>query len=246
MKLPCKAVMIRPRFTGERRRFSHHSWRRSPFVRVVAEKARYFAYIKPRSQPTVHRLLHSLFESDLRRLNDTLTPSPLNGKYWVWGGLLLGWAREGQVLMHDDTDADFAVLDEDWETLERAVPLLERAGFRGHRRFRDPNGVVTELVVIRHGTRFEFFRMRRVGDLFHYSVYGDYLGEPVEAVQSVPVDSFEPFSFLGRTWMKVEHHERELEYLYGEWQIPVKEWSYIAPKHYDVERRPWVVKTSMW
>lgn len=206
----------------------------------------YLTYFNARRVPGLHKLLHWLFEVDLRRLNDALAPSPLSGKYWVWSGLLLGWAREGQVLMHDDMDADFCVLEDDWEEFERAVPFLERAGFRGHQRFRDVNGTVTEVVLMRHGARFEFYRMRRVGETLHYSVFGHYLGQPLEVVQSVPLDTLEPFSFLGRKWMKVEHHERELEHLYGQWQVPVKEWSYIAPKDYDVERRPWVVQTSEW
>ncbi len=223
-------------------RSAYRSWRRRP----LAVKIEYLVYWKARHVPGVRSLLHRLFEADLRRLNDTLASSPLGGKYWVWGGLLLGWAREGGVLAHDDMDADFGVLSDDWDRLEDAIPSLERAGFRGHLRFRDPSGVTTVLVMVRHGARFEFYHIRRRAQRLLFSVYGTYLGEPVEVVQFVPDDTLEPFSFLGRNWLKVTHHEREFEHLYGQWRIPNKNWSYLAPKHYEIERKPWVAATSKW
>ena len=48
-----------------------------------------------------------LFEKNLVLLNDVLQSTPLAGRLWVLGGVLIGWAREGRVLAHDSHDADF-------------------------------------------------------------------------------------------------------------------------------------------
>ena len=38
---------------------------------------------------------------NLRLLHDTLERSPLAGRWWMFAGGLLGWAREGNPLLHD-------------------------------------------------------------------------------------------------------------------------------------------------
>ena len=43
--------------------------------------------------------------ADLQRLNDVLATTPIANRYWLFGGLLLGYAREGSVLGHDAVDA---------------------------------------------------------------------------------------------------------------------------------------------
>ena len=72
----------------------------------LALYARRIPGLKPR--------LVELFAADLRDLHDALERTDLRGHYWVWSGLLLGWAREGAVLPHDSLDADFAVTDDDF------------------------------------------------------------------------------------------------------------------------------------
>src|SRR5688500_4973529 len=48
-----------------------------------------------------------LLRRNLRRLHDALEQTPLAGRYWLFGGMLLGWAREGRLLRHDYRDVDF-------------------------------------------------------------------------------------------------------------------------------------------
>src|SRR5690242_18981984 len=69
------------------------------------------------------------FTADLRDLHDAIERTELHGHYWVFGGLLLGWAREGAILAHDSLDADFAVADRDFQRLVGAVPEIVKAGF---------------------------------------------------------------------------------------------------------------------
>jgi len=49
------------------------------------------------------------FVADLLRLHDVLADTEISGRNWVWAAMLLGWAREGDLLAHD-RDADFALI----------------------------------------------------------------------------------------------------------------------------------------
>ena len=167
------------------------------------------------------------FEDDLRYMHDVLGVTQLSGHYWVCGGMLLGWAREGSILAHDSLDADFGVVDEDFQRLVSAVPELVRAGFKAHRRFMNNDGDITELTFMRHGACFEFFRFYpRAGNL-RYFVYADGPDGAVEAQGSVPDQPIVPFDFVGRSWLKHEDHDLELRANYGNWEVVDKEWSYM-------------------
>jgi hypothetical protein len=181
----------------------------------------------------------SRYEQDMRLLNDVLADSPLDGRYWVWGGLLLGWAREGRVLEHDMGDADFGFVAEDEERFDTAEEQLVAAGFRRWFRFHDQTGRCTQRVLVRHGSRFEFFRMDDVGagsQEFH--VYGPGSTGPVEVVGHLPRQELEPFVFLGRSWMKPRDHELLLRTCYGDWRTPAPSWGMFDDRSL-VTVRPW-------
>ena len=167
------------------------------------------------------------FVADLRDLNDALKHTELDGHYWVWSGLLLGWARDGAVLPHDCLDADFAVADQDFQRLVAAVPAIVRAGFRCDRRFVNSDGQVTELTFLRHGARFEFFRMFPADGRLRYYMYDIKLKEITQVEAFVPEQETAPFSFLGRTWLKPKDHALELRSVYGSWEVPDPSWSYL-------------------
>lgn len=167
------------------------------------------------------------FVANLQRLNDALKHTELDGHYWVWSGLLLGWARDGAVLAHDCLDADFAVADRDFDRLVAAVPALMRAGFRCDRRFVNTAGQVTELTFLRHGARFEFFRMFPADGRLRYYMYSITLKGITQVEAFVPEQETVPFSFLDRTWLKPEDHDLELRTVYGSWKVPDPSWSYL-------------------
>jgi hypothetical protein len=190
---------------------------------MLVERTAYSARFIPALRPHFVRS----FSADLRLLHDTLERTALSGHYWVWCGLLLGWAREGAILPHDSMDADFAVDDRDFHLLVRSVPALVAAGFRPNRCWVNNDGVITELTLNRHGTHFDFFRMFPKGDEYHYFMYSIRWNEVLEFEACVPKQETVPFSFIGRTWLKPEDHERELQAMYGSWQIPDPGWSYL-------------------
>jgi hypothetical protein len=190
-------------------------------------------------------LLVRRFEKQLRRLHDAIAETDLDGRYWMWGGLLLGWAREGAILPHDCVDADFAVADEDFGHLMSAVPSIMKAGFRCDRRFMNNEGDITEVTFIRYGSRFEFFRMFPAGERLKYFMYSKTWSDATELEAYLPAQRRVPFSFIGRTWLKHEDHARELESIYGSWQIPDPGWSYLDGPDIEV-RREWHMTDFDW
>jgi hypothetical protein len=176
------------------------------------------------------------FVANLQRLNDALRHTELDGHYWVWSGLLLGWARDGAVLAHDCLDADFAVADRDFHRLVEAVPAIMRAGFRCDRRFVNTDGQVTELTFLRHGARFEFFRMFPAGGRLRYNMYSIKLNGITQVEAFVPEQPTVPFSFLDRTWLKPEDHDLELRTVYGSWKVPDPSWSYLDTLDLEARR----------
>jgi hypothetical protein len=180
-----------------------------------------------------------LIERDLRRLHDVLEASPMAGRTWLWGGVLLGWAREGHVLAHDQKDVDVAYPAADAERMRDTVPLLEAAGFRRWFTYRNNDGQVTERTFLRHGAKFELWQMEDAGDQWQYHVYGsDDAGRPVQLVARLDAQERVPFSFLGRQWLKVRDHEAELTALYGSWRVTDPGWNYVDQGGV-IARQPW-------
>src|SRR5262249_52885056 len=99
------------------------------------------------------------FCRDLRRLNEALRRAPIRDQYWVWAGLLLGWAREGGVLGHDLLDADFAFLSSDRDLFVASIPIIIAAGFAPLFRFRNNDGAITQYTFGRHGASFDFLEL---------------------------------------------------------------------------------------
>lgn len=201
-----------------------------------------------RAVPALDRSLRAVvFPHDLRRLKDVLAETPLAGHYWVWGGLLLGWAREGRVLAHDRRDADFAVAAEDASLFCQAVPALERAGYRRLFRFENNAGEVTEHSFVRHDAKFDFFYFfpePEVGTRRYY-VYGDLRHNPIQLECRIPDHGLEPFDFLRRRWMKPLDHESFLSAIYGDWTTPDPSWSYLDDGTI-VDRQPWKSASHLW
>jgi hypothetical protein len=187
----------------------------------------------------------ALFARDLRRLNDVLSATELAGRYWVFGGLLLGWAREGSVLGYDSADADFAIRREDFDRLCASVPALERAGFRRLFRFANNAGEVTELTFMRRGAQFEFFSLTPTGGTFRYFMYGFDKTGAVEVEVEEPLQALAPFEFVGRTWLKPADHDLELSATYGNWRAPNPDWWYLDQPNV-VERRQWQNSDYIW
>jgi hypothetical protein len=181
----------------------------------------------------------TLMEGNLRLLHDTLARTPISGRYWLFGGLLLSAIREGELMLHDTKDADWAFLGEDEERLVAAFPALVDAGFAPHFRFPGATGPATEYSFTRDGAKFEFFRVDVAGDRFTWCNHGilpDGTGRQNRC--AIPAQPLDEVRFLDRTWLKVRDADVELTALFDTWRIPAPGFDYMdAPT--IVERRPW-------
>ncbi len=217
-------------------------WRAAAYATRRAEAA-------PLVGPTLSRINGRLFARrfvpDLQRLHDVLEGTELAGRYWVWAGLLLGWAREGAPLAHD-RDADFALLPEDVPRLLSALPAMRRAGFLPLMRFVNNAGEVTEYTFRRGRARFEFFVFFPEGEEWRYFTYGGPRGERVQIGATVRARALAPFEFVGRTWLKPDDHEAELTAMYGDWRTPKTNWDYLTEDLAADEREPWRTADTWW
>jgi hypothetical protein len=179
----------------------------------------------------------------LRRLHDALASTPIAGRYWVSGGVLLGWAREGHLLSHDALDADFNYRAEDAQRLEASLPALVDAGFRLARRFPNIDDQPTQWVVDLDEAIFDFFCVQIEGDRLRWSSYGTNTDPTsphshVQNICEIPALPLEEFAFLGRHWLKPVDHEAELTSIYGPWRTPDPNYDFMRGPAI-VERRPW-------
>lgn len=175
-------------------------------------------------EAVAQRMRIDSFEKNLVLLNDTLAASPLAGRYWIMGGLLIGWAREGRVLAHDCQDADFGLHEEDRERFLATIPALIAAGFQPLRCYIDNRGVAVEYSFTSYGVRFDFF-VHEIADgclrctFFNVSPSPGN-PRPIELIGQVPCVHLAPIQFLGRTWLKPADHDAYLTAEYGDWRIP--------------------------
>jgi hypothetical protein len=212
-----------------RERTKTYLWRH-PVLRRLALTA---------TRPPVPRgVLVRCFEDDLRRLHDALAATGLLEYMWVWSGLLLGWAREGAVLRHDARDADFCVHEQEVDRLVESLGVLDGAGFRLWCVYRANDGHLSEIVLRRRFAHFDFFVVEDAAPgWWSYQLYGTAEGA-TQFTALLPAQRLEPFDFLGRTWLKVADHDRELTELYGNWRLPNPSWDCMRDGRF-IAREPW-------
>jgi hypothetical protein len=181
------------------------------------------------------------FVEDLQLLNDVLATTTLRDRYWMWGGLLLGWAREGTILSHDIGDADFCYFEESEKQFEDVQQALIDAGFsRWFCYRRSEDGRVAERVFVRRGSKFEFFRLYHVADGHsEYHLFGNEGTAPTEYIGRFPRPELEKFAFLDREWLKPVDHDDFLTRQYGDWRVPRTDWNFADDEQSLVRRRPW-------
>lgn len=169
----------------------------------------------------VARVRRERFEKNLILLHDILARTAMHERYWVIGGLLLGWAREGRVLLHDSNDADFGFFEQDRDTFLEALPTLLANGFEPFARYVDNRGIAVEYSFRKDGARFDFFQHEQVDENLRYTYFSASPTEdrrPIELIGQVPRYQLGLMDFLGRTWLKPEDHESFLTAEYGDWR----------------------------
>lgn len=252
---------VSPRATltlvGEKIRHHAQSWRarqrRFQVLRTVPENAQIRFRTKvnllrwrlllrvPILSPYLKSLHTKRFVEDLQLLNDVLAATTLRDRCWMWGGLLLGWARDQRILSHDVGDADFFYFEDAEKHFEDARQALIDAGFSQWFCYRrSDDGRVAERVFLRRGSKFEFFRLFDVADgESEYHLFGNDGTAPMEYIGRIPRPELEKFVFLDRKWLKPVDHDDFLTRHYGDWRVPKLDWNFVDDEQTLVSRRPW-------
>lgn len=189
------------------------------------------------------------FERNLVLLHDTLESTAMAGRYWVIGGMLIGWAREGRILRHDARDADFGVLQDDAAAFLDAVPALTAAGFEPLARYVDNRGVPVEYAFRKDGARFDFFLHEHAGENIRCTFFNNSPlvddSRPIQLTSELPRYDLGPMEFLGRVWRKPEDHESFLAAEYGDWRTPNPAFDHRADDR-SVVLVSWWTNAALW
>jgi hypothetical protein len=190
-----------------------------------------------RNRRTAARLLAERYAANLQLLNRTLAETALADRFALFGGLLLGLARDGRPLP-GDLDADFYYLDTFDREFEHAIDALVAAGFKRLFRFRANDGEFWEHTFSKDLAKFEFFRCRRAGGgELHYHNFVP-MAPPRQQLLRYPDGPLKDFSFLGCRWLTVADVDAGLTMHYGDWRTPDPTWVW----HHD----PLALKVEPW
>lgn len=173
-------------------------------------------------RPIFNHLCAKVLRDGLDLLHTTLADSPLHGRYWVCGGVLLGWAREGDLLAHD-SDVDFHYWREDEELVLLAIKLLVQVGFKRKYIWRNLAGETTEYVLSYKSFTFEFFAAHQHNNNTRWYLYQGSVNRNiplVELLREAPGCELEEFELCGKRWLKPKDHETYLRAVYGDWRTP--------------------------
>ncbi len=176
-------------------------------------------------------------EDNFRLLNDALQATPLQGRYWLSFGALLGYHREGRLLPHDP-DIDFGFFSRDHARFLVAVDAVLAAGFHKKYRWTNSAGQVTEYSFVKDGAKFEFFLHFAAPDPRRMRWYLYCPGQQLEYVREQPTCRLQEIRFLDRTWLAPQDLDGYLRQLYGDWRTP--------DPHFSEESRPCNLRCGAW
>lgn len=172
----------------------------------------------------------------LRKITDLF--DKLEIEYILDFGTLLGVVRENRLLPWD-TDLDISITHKDLEKLIKNKRKLWRLGYRTRVRYFDKDtgpfkkGEVRiikvqtrKFVVVRDKGILDIFVMKNIDGEYSYVVKK----EGASVLKTIPTefhDNKTRIEFDNKQYSVPKDYERYLEYVYGDWRTPVKEWDYF-------------------
>ncbi len=162
---------------------------------------------------------------DLRCFYQAVSSSELSGRWWIWGGTLLGLRRSGDILAWD-RDLDVAIRRKDLPALMRTIDSLTALGFKTRENFLD-RGELVALHLVRHGFDYDFSVLDDANDgKLRYRAFTVRDGGVVLIEGSVPAQSLASIRAWGCDWPCAADSDADLSALYGVgWRVPDPSWS---------------------
>lgn len=176
--------------------------------------------------------------ADIHRFHHILDQTGLLEVTWLVGGLVLGYARNGQPIAHD-TDVDMGIMAQDIRKFWEAVPVFERNNFAKLFRWVNNDGLITEYSFRFHRVKWEFFIHFDAGrsDVEWYAYHQK---EAVELKRRMAKPKLGWITFLGMKWKAPKDVEGYLAAQYGEdWREPNPAWNYRTDCPANVSRKPY-------
>jgi hypothetical protein len=176
------------------------------------------------------------FRAVVSALNDT----PLKGRYWLCGGGVLGYARCGGFISHDN-DIDFHVWTEDETLLGKAMRDLGDRGFE-HVITCISNEGRTIVYKFRYKETFiDFFPCwRENGFIYWMSSIGSHRSQPArQFLHRCPDQRMKEYEFFGVPVFMPEDLEQYLTSMYGDWRTPMTDYCFWIDSKAIVSRDPW-------
>ena len=156
--------------------------------------------------------------------------------------MLIGWARDGDLIRAVDEDFDFAFHEADLPRFRSAIADLVRAAFLPRYKFPSVFEPVSpsRWCGMAPGSTSSA-RSPTVSTVTSCTAYHNYVasaGGPVRTTHSYRDQPLVPIELLDRLWLKSQDHDLELTEEYGDWRTPDPGWSGINSRNI-IAREPW-------
>ncbi len=177
-------------------------------------------------------------------LNETLSDTLFAKKYWIMGGMLLGWIRDQDILPGDEGDIDFAFHEKDEAFFLDIIPILEDAGFQPYKQWKNNAGVITEYVFIKDGCKYEYFLMFEHDGKFQYYGYskskkGKKKSPFLEAMGEINRHGLIPMQVFDWEFLVPEDPVSRLAEMYEDWEKPNPGYRFIDDEITIVSKEVW-------
>jgi hypothetical protein len=199
----------------------------------------------PGIRRAINRLQQRRYERLLKELQALFVNSPLDGKYRMSGGTLLGYHREGKLLPWDCWDIDFDIEAHHLPELAATIPLLLKAGWRQRVTWFNNDGDVAMVRLIRKFVGLDLVIAYDRDDHSVSWLFSKRDGVWLQAEVRLPIASTQSVQFLGLTWPAPDPIEPTLEAMYGQWDVPDPDWDYMTTSAI-VDTRPWTRPDLSW
>ena len=178
-------------------------------------------------------------------LQKILSNTQFSEKYWVIGGVLLGWVRELDILPGNEGDIDFALNSLDEKQFLEIITLLKAVGFQPYTKWKNNSGQITEYVLLKDGCKFEFFLMFEFEDKFRYFGYskmkkGKFQTSVFEAMSEIEKHKLSKMTIFNVPFLVPENPQEWLSERYGNWNEPIPEYRFIENELPIVYRAVWI------
>jgi hypothetical protein len=176
------------------------------------------------------------FRSAVSALNET----PLRGRYWLCGGGVLGYARCGGFISHDN-DIDFHYWVEDDALFGKVMRDLGGRGFEHVVTCVSNEGRTIVHKFSHKGIFIDFFPCwRENGFIYWMSSISRHRSRPARQFLSrCPDLQMKECEFFGVPVFMPEDMEQYLISLYGDWKTPMTDYCYWIDSKAIVSRDPW-------